>query len=42
MYPMTKSGPDTLEGGMRWGGVEPPTHDGQPPPPESITLRRVR
>ena len=42
MYPMKKSGPDALAGTMRWGGVQPPTHEGQSPPPEEITLKRVR
>lgn len=42
MYPMTKSGDDTLEGMMRWGGVEPPNDRGVTPPPEGITLRRAR
>lgn len=42
MYPMKKTGADTLEGVMRWGGVEPPNHNGEFPPPEGITLKRVR
>ena len=42
MYPMKKTGDDTLAGVMRWGGVEPPNHNGEFPPPEGITLKRVR
>ncbi len=42
MYPMKRTDADMLEGTMRWGGVEPPTHNGQSPPPEGITLTRVR
>ena len=38
MYPMKKNGEDTLEGMMRWGGVEPPNDNGVFPPPEGITL----
>jgi len=42
LYPMERKDADTLEGMMRWGGVQPPTHDGQLPPPVSITLKRAR
>ena len=42
MYPMKKSGAGTLEGVMRWGGVEPPNDNGRFPPPEGITLTRAR
>jgi hypothetical protein len=42
MYPMKRTGTDTLEGLMEWGGVAPPTHEGEQPPPENITVRRVR
>ena len=43
MYPMKRKDADTLEGTMRWGGVEAPRIPGlEPPPPERITLRRVK
>ena len=42
LYPMQMKGRDEAAGTMRWGGVQPPTHEGQSPPPELITLRRVR
>lgn len=42
LYPLKKTGDDTLEGIMRWGGVEPPSDNGVFPPPEGITLKRAR
>ena len=42
LYPMQMNGADEASGTMRWGGVQPPTHEGRSPPPELITLHRVR